>query len=312
MDFFATLKDTPIPTLLVIGGFVFLFLGIATIKKPIVIEVTPSSRKVALFLGIGLIGIGLYVLSLSGSSQALAAETPTASLVSIVPSATKISSIASAPSSSTISTETPEVSSSLTLEDGCINSTTWTPDYGDFQSKDKNGCWQLLDLGISAQNGGLLLFLRQPEKDLSHGIFTPIPQNVVIEFTFQVNELETSSSARNTDIVFGIVPANEPDPFKGLVFLLDVQSKQQNPIFLKLDEPNQEPKLLRSQYDFGKEYKVKLDIEELIFNAIINGDNKIINTRSIPFADRAFWIGYTVPNGGTLSALISHITIQHK
>jgi hypothetical protein len=63
MEFFTTLKDTPVPTLLVIGGFIFLFLGIATIKKPIVIDVTPSSRKIALILGLILVGTGLYLLS---------------------------------------------------------------------------------------------------------------------------------------------------------------------------------------------------------------------------------------------------------
>jgi hypothetical protein len=63
MEFFTTLKDTPVPTLLIIGGLIFLFLGIATIKKPIVIDVMPSSRKTALVLGVILVGTGLYLLS---------------------------------------------------------------------------------------------------------------------------------------------------------------------------------------------------------------------------------------------------------
>lgn len=63
MEIFTTLKDTPVPTLLIIGGLIFLFLGIATIKKPIIIDVTPSSRKIALILGLILVSTGLYLLS---------------------------------------------------------------------------------------------------------------------------------------------------------------------------------------------------------------------------------------------------------
>jgi hypothetical protein len=85
MEFFTTLKDTPVPTLLVIGGFIFLFLGIATIKKPIVIDVTPSSRKIALILGIILVGAGLYLLSQppSESTENLPTETPTISVINV-------------------------------------------------------------------------------------------------------------------------------------------------------------------------------------------------------------------------------------
>ena len=82
MEFFTTLKDTPLPTLLVIGGLIFLFLGIATIKKPIVIDVTPSNRKIALVLGIVFVGIGLYlILSQPASPASIATETPTANII---------------------------------------------------------------------------------------------------------------------------------------------------------------------------------------------------------------------------------------
>jgi len=81
MDIINGIKDTPLPTLMLIGGFVFILLGIATIKKPIVIEVAPSSRKVALVLGIAFVGIGLYLmLSRPTSPASIATETPTANI----------------------------------------------------------------------------------------------------------------------------------------------------------------------------------------------------------------------------------------
>lgn len=105
MDFITALKDTPLPTILVIGGFIFLFLGIATIKKPIVIDVTPSSRKTALVLGIVLIGIGLYLIVLPISEQDTAANsTPT-------PPITEVST-----SQILIETSSPIIISTATLE----------------------------------------------------------------------------------------------------------------------------------------------------------------------------------------------------
>ncbi len=77
MEFFAALKDTPIPTILVIAGIIFLLLGIATIKKPIVIDVTPSGRKISLVLGIALLGVGLYIFTRQVLEQGQLKNTPT-------------------------------------------------------------------------------------------------------------------------------------------------------------------------------------------------------------------------------------------
>ena len=80
MELLNAIKDTPIPSLLVIGGLLFLFVGIATIKKPIVIEMAPSSRKTAILLGVALLifGTGLYLLP----EQASVINTPTDTAIS--------------------------------------------------------------------------------------------------------------------------------------------------------------------------------------------------------------------------------------
>ncbi|GEM_PF-4365302 len=83
MEFLTALKDTPLPTILVIGGIVFLFLGIATIKKPIVIDVTPQSRKIALIVGILLISGGVYLMVQPGP------ESPTEEIATATPAATE-------------------------------------------------------------------------------------------------------------------------------------------------------------------------------------------------------------------------------
>lgn len=103
MDIFNGLKDTPVPTLMLIGGFVFLFLGIATIKKPIVIDVTPSSRKIALVLGIILVGIGLYlILSQPTSPSGIATEMPAAGIIATPSVATNAGTITETPAVSVV------------------------------------------------------------------------------------------------------------------------------------------------------------------------------------------------------------------
>ena len=54
--------NLPISTLLVIAGLVFLLLSVATIKKPIVIDITESGRKIAGIIG-GILLVGGVVLT---------------------------------------------------------------------------------------------------------------------------------------------------------------------------------------------------------------------------------------------------------
>jgi len=79
MEFIKTLQGTPIPTLLVIGGLIFLFLGLATLKKPIVISITSGGRKISGGIGLLLllVGIGLYLFPQKPSSPGDSTVTPT-------------------------------------------------------------------------------------------------------------------------------------------------------------------------------------------------------------------------------------------
>jgi hypothetical protein len=124
MEILAALKDTPLPTILVIGGLIFLFLGIATIKKPIVINVQPpSNRKISIILGSVLVCLGLGLLFL-----------PTPGNVSEIPTATPIVSlnpIASSTPSLLPPTLTPLPTNTITP------TATATPIPGDFEISDE-------------------------------------------------------------------------------------------------------------------------------------------------------------------------------
>lgn len=58
-QFLNVVKDTPIPTILIIVGLFFLFLGIVT--KFSTLEVSSQQRQLAIFLGLFLLVVGLIL-----------------------------------------------------------------------------------------------------------------------------------------------------------------------------------------------------------------------------------------------------------
>ena len=50
----------PVPSLLILGGIVLILLGLATLKKPIIVEMTIKARIIAFITGIGLISLGTF------------------------------------------------------------------------------------------------------------------------------------------------------------------------------------------------------------------------------------------------------------
>ena len=89
MEYLQTLKDTPLPTLLVLLGAIFLLLGIATIKKPIVILVSTTGRKISGIVGslIFIFGVVLYLLPNNVISPAnpTAAPVPSSTITETLP-----------------------------------------------------------------------------------------------------------------------------------------------------------------------------------------------------------------------------------
>jgi hypothetical protein len=88
VDIIKALSSTPIPTLLVVAGLIFLSFAFINVKKPIVIELKPEDRKHARIIGgiVLAVGVILYVFPvlLNGAkdgnvSIALATSTLTAS-----------------------------------------------------------------------------------------------------------------------------------------------------------------------------------------------------------------------------------------
>jgi hypothetical protein len=135
-DFITTLIGTPIPTLLVISGFIFLFLGIATIKKPIVIAAVPTTRRTAFVIGIINISAGMFLFSLQAlvqiSTPIVATHTSEVNIISAQQTAIAQASTMMASTQQQIPTATPRINpveiavlniNTTTQTDGTIKNT---------------------------------------------------------------------------------------------------------------------------------------------------------------------------------------------
>lgn len=67
MEFIGSLQNTPLPTILVIGGILFLVLAVAS-ELGGKITIAPQRQKSALILGIGLLAIGVALYFIPGGN----------------------------------------------------------------------------------------------------------------------------------------------------------------------------------------------------------------------------------------------------
>jgi len=280
---------------------------------------------------LGIIGIvvwlSVYIPLVSLASQRIVEiSTPTPSISAVNTSAVILTDtpIPAIPTSAFTSTPTNQVAVSPTLplptptlaagkdfEAGCI-SQVWTPYRGGSHAADEKGCWQLFDWGISAQSSSLL-FSQQPPSDESHGIYISISQNSIVEFTVSIDRLYTPVDANPANLAFGILPSDSPDPTKGILFLFQVETSwQDSPVFLKLRMPGEKLSgYLGPHYQYGDVHKIKFQLDGLLLT-IYRDDEEVSEPINVPFSSRAFWIGYTVPSGGSISANVSGLSVQQK
>ncbi len=306
MEFITALINTPAPTLLIIFGFIFLFLGIATIKKPIVIDVTPpSNRKIAIILGVVLLGIGLYLLSLK-----IPEETPD---ISATATATiEISSPVTAlpPSAIPITDTALPTSPTHLFEDGCINKNIWLLLQGN-TALDENNCWNLDSKGIVASNGtGLTINVIGSQSSRVNGLVTEISANTDVSFDMQISKLSTINDF-NTNVAVGLLPNATATPSQEGTSILFQSGLPNKPIWMMLQIPDVPQKYLPPpEIQLNKIHNVKLEIRGT--RLITYLDYEKVDDRVLSNSHSYLWIGYTVAEGGTLSVTLSNFSLDRK
>ncbi len=100
----------------------------------------------------------------------------------------------------------------------CISDKLWVP-YSSSQTnqnrESKNGCWQLVELGLAAEADGLLITRQTAKEKGMFGVVAPLPETTVVEVTVKVEKLYTGI------LKFGVLSGTAPDKkMKGAIFAL--------------------------------------------------------------------------------------------
>jgi hypothetical protein len=114
------------------------------------------------------------------------------------------------------------------------------------------------------------------------------------------------------NVAIGIVPGNDPSPTQGVSLLFQVESSQQNaPIFLKIRNQGAESGIgNNTKYKTDEPHRFTFRLEDISLTILMD-NTPLAGPFNIPAA-RSFWIGYTVPSGGNLSAVVSNLSVQSQ
>ncbi len=192
---------------------------------------------------------------------------------------------------------------------GCISAKIWElysldPTFGEVV---KDGCYQLLEYGISAHQGNLA-FVRQKVRETElYGVVVPIPDNAEIDFSLRVNALN------NADIWMGII--QNPASRAG-VYLVGKKDAYFDMIEVKHDYPSKLNENYHIRFNQGF-YRFKFEIEGNLWNIWRNGTPQaMFSDINLSFAPRYLFIGYRAyPQdgiSGTVDVRISDLVIEEK
>jgi hypothetical protein len=295
MDFIKALIGTPAPTLLMIGGLLFLLLGLVTFKKPIVIEVTPANRKIALILGIILICAGIFLLSLQIPEQS-----PDTSITA-TPTIETPTPVTASPQSTFLITDTPLPTSVSFFENDCINSDIWTPTPLSKSRKIAGNCWDLSDNGFKVADGKLFIAIKN-DPPVSGTISMSAPQTGSIKFDVKIDNFTAGES---NNFAFGIGTSEGWLTTGEFIFYRPTASK----IYVVQGTSVVEyGRNTINNYKLGSTDTFEFQFNKLSFDIYLNGA-KVASGLTLPDAP-IFWIGYRLAESSKMTTVISNFSVQ--
>ena len=318
MDTLTSILQAPINTILILAGIGFAFLGLFEVSKSSVRLRKGKTNFVPVILG-GVLILGDVLYKPGNASTPPSTQEPASTEVTqatSAPTEPPAQTEASAPTA--LPSETPAPSATpftKTLADGCITAQTWQPAsintvaLGGVTTTD--GCLNLGGLRISADSGGTLHFVAAAGKDkLASGIFMPISDQSVIEFTITANSLFIVYQGDPAFITFAIAPQDKPmAEFGSGRFKFLVDSPNGSILYITAGT-NQVTgsKLGGSHPSYKKTYQIKLELNGLSMKVSINNGKP--EDVTIPDGAKVLYIGYSLPTAGETDVEISGLTID--
>lgn len=296
MEFITALINTPAPTLLIVFGSIFLFVAIATIKKPIVIDIKPpSNRKLAFIVGVILICAGIYLLTLQVPKQS-----PDISVTATPTIETPITFTASPQTTPSI-TDTPLPTSVTFFENDCINSDIWTPTPFSKSRKIAGNCWDLSDNGFKAADGTLFLSIQnKPPASGTMSMF--VPETSRIKFDVKIDNFTTGES---NNLAFGVGTSDGWLTAGEFIFYRPTTSKIYVVQGTSVVEYGRDTV---NNYKLGSTDTLEFQLNKMSFDIYLNGA-KVASNLALPDSP-IFWIGYRIAENTKINAAISNFSVQ--
>lgn len=267
-----------------------------------------STKIIFAIGGIFFIGIGLVLTFKTASPEppVISTASPTG-VVTSMPNVT--------PTLILLPTETLTPSPSPTLEvgqdfeAGCIDSKYWTPYKAETRPRDFKGCWDLSTMGISAQDGGLVIVGDNVE-GYTRSIYTTLPANAEVQFTVRIDKLSTVREV-DSSLVFGI---GNPEQWllKGKYVIYRVISPNSPVYMFVTDSVLNSGEKFFPNYTYGQEHKIVFDIHGLLLDLHINGSNVLESIALSQSDKKVFWIGSWVSNNGSIKVFVKDFRVIEK
>jgi hypothetical protein len=325
-EIFAAMAGAPVPTLLIIMGFILIIFSVFVKIKDGTTKIVGRDNKVhwpGLLIGIALFGSGLFYQSIIAvQTPAASTNTPEFATATTVPSAIATqASITAEPViiGITTFTATPSPTSILTIkEHSCIFASTWQAVWLRAMTvnsnSDSKGCLSLSGIGIMADKFGILQ-LRKTAKNspLEAGIYTPIEDKSVIKFNIFIKSFYIINAGTAAVINFAVAPAANPlIDTDSARFKLSVDTTRLKPIIYfvlaNIDEANGS-KVTTQHYEYAQKYAVQLELTGAIIHVYING-NQMNKDLSMPSGQKVFLIGYNLPPLANADIQITDIQVD--
>ncbi|GER80208.1 MAG: hypothetical protein M5U11_10570 [Anaerolineales bacterium] len=295
MEVIAALINTPASTLLIFLGAIFIFIAIATIKKPIIIDIKPpSNRKLAFIVGVILIGAGIYLLTLQIPEQSpdtSVTATPIIESPTFTASPQPILSI----------TDTPSPMSVSFFENDCINSDIWTPTPFSKSRKIAGNCWDLSDNGFKVADGNLFISI-QNKPPVSGTMSMSVLETSSIKFDVKIDNFATGE---NNNLAFGVGTSDGWLTAGEFIFYRLTESKIYVVQGTSVVEYGRDT---INNYKIGSVDTLEFQLNKLSFDIYLNGA-KVASNLALPDSP-FFWIGYRVAENAKINAVISNFSIQ--
>jgi len=329
MDVITAVLQAQVNQVLIFAGIFIVFFTVFNIdlgkKKSIGLRAVDKSTTpiviIAVLFGAGFILGGLFYPKSHGAVPPEATLAPgiTVSTQTPLPLAVASSPTSQAQAPAIIASDTPAPTSApriKTLADGCIAAQTWRIASLDTTASSavstSNGCLNTEALHISADQSGTLHFAAKAGKDkLASGIYTPIRDNSVIEFSVTVTQLFISFAGDPAaTITFALAPQASPMSEQGSSRFKLIVEKPNDIIFYLTAGADQTVgnKIIGQHPEFSTKYSIKMELSGLSVKIYINN----ANTKEVTLAagSKVLYIGYSLAPASGADVEISGLKID--